>query len=180
MNTNAQSILWTVFLAMLVCAPVQAADTQVHVIPDSQLNQWWQTPSGYTNALPRYPIDALRKGVAGCVTAAFRINADGSVSNERIWKSHLNVALANNPFSTSILAALQKWHFAPAATNDSHDPVYTYHVFTFTLLRLPEASRPPKTDTRTQVGKFRAKCEMTDFPQQVQAFIKSKQAGAKP
>jgi hypothetical protein len=77
---------------------------------------------------------------------------------------------------------LPRWHFVPTATNVQHDPVYTYEVFTHTAI-LIHGYGPAHDDNRRDkqlTDEIKAKCEMTDFPQQVQAFIKSQQADSKP
>lgn len=172
-NTNRFSVLAAI--AMLAfCFQSRAADDQVQVVSESNLKSFW-LPSRH-NPPPQYPIDAVKDGGEGCVAVAFEIHGDGSVSNERVWRSALNDANASGELKEAALFGVHKWHFEPAPANTNRDPVYTYAVVTFTLSNSDKWS---KYD-RERNAKNKAKCEMTDFPQQVQAMINSAQTGKKP
>lgn len=171
-------------VALTMCMSAQAADGQVHVVPDSQLQQWWQVAPGQKNAQPQYPPNP---GQEGCVTVAFMIHSDGTVSNERAWHSEWSDAKSSKQYNQLALQAVHQWHFAPTAANTTRDPVYTYRVFTLTLSlmhSMPGVTSMPNHSDRVRAQQrentINAKCEMTDFPQQVQAMINSAQAGKKP
>ena len=170
------------FLATLgACLSAHAADGQVHVVPDSQLQQWWQAAPGQENPPPQFPPNPDQEG---CVAVAFMIHSDGTVSNERVWRSVWSDFQSKNQYNNYYLRVVHQRRFTPAATNEAHDPVYTYLVFTWTTSLVPFGTpKPNHTDqlrVRQHEDAVKAKCEMTDFPQQVQAMINSTQAGKKP
>lgn len=173
-SVNARTLLLVVLLAA-VCNPLQAADTQIHVVPEAQSQQWWQ-PSVNHNPPPQYPIEAIKSGLEGCMAVAFEIHGDGSVSNERLWRDETPRFHETRAWEQATLLAVHQWHFEPAPTNTNRDPVYTYAVVTFTL---SDGEKWTKYDKQRN-EKNKAKCEMTDFPQQVQTMINSAQAGKKP
>ena len=116
---------------------------------------------------------------------AFLIHSDGTVSNERVWRSVWSAFESKNQYNNFFLRVMHQRRFTPAATNEAHDPVYTYQVFTWTLSLVPFGVTP-KPNSADQLraqqheDTIKAKCEITDFPQQVQAMINSAQAGKKP
>ena len=110
------------------------------------------------------------------MAVAFEIHSDGSVSNERLWRDETLRFHKTKAWEQATLLAVHQWHFEPAPTNASRDPVYTYTTVTFTL---SNGSKWTQSD-KERDDKNKAKCEMVDFPQQVQAMINSAQAGKKP
>lgn len=172
---SANARLFLLVLVAAVCNPLQAADNQIHVIPEAQLQQWWQ-PSANHNPPPQYPIEAIKSGVEGCMAVAFEIHSDGSVSNERLWRDKTPRFHETKAWEQATLLAVHQWHFEPAPANANRDPVYTYTTITFTL---SNGSKWTKYD-KERDNKNKTKCEMADFPQQVQAMINSAQAGKKP
>jgi TonB family protein len=171
-KADARTFWLIALLAAVVCGPLHAADNQVRVIPDSQLKQWWQATHANHNAIPQYPIDAIREGVEGCMTVAFEIQGDGSVSNERIWRDETPKFHETKAWEQATLLTIHQWHFVPAPANKERAPVYTYQVVTFTM--------GGDADNPSRDSEIKAKCEMTDFPQQVQAMINTKKARQKP
>ena len=172
-TANARPYLLMMLFAVVICEPLQAADDQVHVISASELDQWWQAAAG-GNPEPTYPPLI----VEGCVAVAFEIHGDGSVSNQRVWRSAWTDATLGRQVEQAALQAVPHWRFVPAPANESHDAVYTYHIFTNTLSRIdpmpgtspmPTASDRHRAERRSDENE--AKCEMTDFPQQVEAMI---------
>jgi len=174
-SAHARSFLLAA-LVVTACNPLRAADSQIHVVPESDLKEWWQSPSPNHNAPPQYPIEALKSGVEGCMAVAFEIQTDGSVSNERLWRDETPRFHETKAWEQATLLAVHQWHFEPAPANTNRDPVYTYAVVTFTL---SNGDKWTKYD-KERDDNNKAKCEMTDFPQQVQAMINSAQAGKKP
>lgn len=174
-STNARSFLLVVLVAA-ACNPLHAADNQVRVVPESQLDQWWQAAPTNHNSLPQYPVEALKSGVEGCMAVAFEIQSDGSVSNERLWSDKTPKFRETKAWEQATLLAVHQWHFEPAPANANRDRVYTYAVVTFTL---SNGEKWTKYDKERDANN-KAKCEMTDFPQQVQAMIDSAQADKKP
>ena len=63
-------------------------------------------PDVVSGPQPVYPRDALRDGVAGEVTVAFTINADGSVSGASVVSSN-----PRRVFDSAALEAIRKWKF---------------------------------------------------------------------
>jgi TonB family protein len=174
-STNARSFLLAALVAA-ICNPLHAADSQIRVVPESGLNEWWQAPSPNHNLPPQYPIDAIKSGVEGCMAVAFEIQRDGSVSNERLWSNKTPKFRETKAWEQATLLAVHQWRYVPAPANTSRDPVYTYAVVTFTLSNGEKWTEYDKERNESN----KAKCEMTDFPQQVQAMINSAQAGKKP
>lgn len=170
------------FLATLgACLSAHAADGQVRVVPDSQLQQWWHLAQSEDPPLPSFSPDHLPEG---CVAIAFMIHSDGTVSNERVWRSVWSDFQSKNQYNNYYLRVVHQRRFTPAATNEAHDPVYTYQVFTWTSSLVPFGTPKPNHSDQLRVRQHedavKAKCEMTDFPQQVQAMINTAQAGKKP
>ncbi|WIG56310.1 MAG: Thioredoxin reductase [Rhodanobacteraceae bacterium] len=164
-KTNRWGVLFAIAI-LAFCSHTLAADDQVQVVSESDLKSFW-LPS-HDNPPPQYPIDAIKAGAQGCVAVALEIHSDGSVSNVRVWHSDLtNVSARKEIEQSAMLSAIQS-HFVPAPMNKQRTSVYTYQVVTFSL------------NTALFMEKLKAKCEMTDFPQQVQAMINSTQAGKKP
>ena len=175
-NTKLRSMMPLAMCGLIFCGASLAADDQVHIIPESDLKQWWLPLPGSHNPPSQYPIDAIKDGGEGCVAVAFEIHDDGSVSNERVWRSALNDANASVELKQAALLGVHQWRFVPAPANTEHAPVYTYQVVTFTLSNSPVSTENDKK----RMNEIKAKCEMTDFPQQVQATINSAQTGKKP
>lgn len=168
--------------ALGVCLSAHAADGQVHVVPDSQLQQWWQAVPGQEDPQPQFPPNHDQEG---CTAIAFMIHSDGTVSNERVWHSAWSDLMSKNQYNQLFLRVMHQRRFRPAATNITHDPVYTYQVFTLTLSLVPWGVTPKPSHSdqlraQQHENTIKAKCEITDFPQQVQAMINSSQAGKKP
>ena len=63
-------------------------------------------PDLISSVQPTYPRDALRDGVAGEVTVAFTVNADGSVSGASVVSSN-----PRRVFDNAALEAIRKWKF---------------------------------------------------------------------
>lgn len=154
------------------CVQAQAADNQVQVVSETDLKSFWLQDTAHPNPPPQYPIGAIRSGAEGCVAVALEIHGDGNVSNVRVWHSDLTNVYPRKEVERSAMLAATQWHFVPAPGNKERTPVYTYVVVTFTL----------GNGVRDQhrENEVKAKCKMTDFPQQVQAMINSAQAGKKP
>lgn len=169
---NALWCLLAALFVVLISKPLHAADDQVNVVPASELKLWWQVDSASPNSSPPYPVEALRDGGEGCVAVAFEIHSDGSVSNERVWHSGLTGANSIKELEQAALLTVHQWRFAPAATNASHASVYTYQTITFTLV----GSDKWTGQDQQHHDELEAKCNVPDFPQQVQAMA---QAAAK-
>lgn len=168
-----------VFLCLAgACAPLLAAGDQIHVIDESEMQHWWHVPAGSQNPAPPYPIDAIRRGVEGCMVVAFEINRDGSVSNERVWLDKIPQFSGRKAMERAALLAVHQWRFAPVAENTNREAVYTYHTFTYTL----SGSSKWTTYDQQHEDKLKATCKVPDFPQQVQAMINAntQAANAKP
>ena len=182
-KVNISLYLSMTVLVVAVCNPLRAADDQVRVVPDSELNQWWQAVPG-GNPEPQFPPLA----VSGCIAVAFEIHEDGSVSNERVWQRAWTDANLGSQLEQAALGVLPHWRFIPAPANTNHDAVYTYQVFTNTLSLIadpmPGAPPMPTASDRHRVERQQeqaeAPCKMSDFPQQVQAMINSGKTGEKP
>ena len=106
---------------------------------------------------------------------AFEVHGDGSVSNERAWRSALTGGNSSKELQQIALLGVHRWRFVPAATNASHASVYTYQIVTFTLT----GSSPKWTEYDQQRhDELEAKCNVPDFAQQVQTMMNAA-SGAK-
>jgi len=101
------------------------------------------------------------------MAVAFEIQSDGSVSNERVWRTTLATSLESKRLERGVLLAMHQSHFVPAPANKNNNPVYTYKIFTYGWI--PWGSDDHEIQRRGREDE--AKCEMKDFPQQVQAMI---------
>lgn len=70
---------------------------------------------------PRYPVDALRSGIAGEVLVELTVGTDGSVTSARILR-----ATPARTFDREALAAVKRWRFEPVAA-----PVTTRRTLAF-------------------------------------------------
>lgn len=70
-------------------------------------------PRLVTDAIPRFPLIAINRGIAGSVVVAFTVLPDGSVSNARVQS-----ATPEGVFDNAALSAAVRWRFSPS--DDSH------------------------------------------------------------
>ncbi len=63
-----------------------------------------------TTVLPRYPLEALRKGQAGVVTVRFDVSPEGHPENPRVERSE-----PQNVFDRATLQALSHWRYPTLA-----------------------------------------------------------------
>ncbi|MBS0432344.1 MAG: hypothetical protein JSS21_08090, partial [Proteobacteria bacterium] len=131
-NANVRPYLLLMIFAIAACKPLQAADDQVRVVPASELGQWWQVVPGHDPQPPH--LDMAQPLETGCIAVAFEIQGDGSVSNERVWRTTLTDSLAGKRLERGALQAMHQSRFLPAPANKNNSAVYTYYVFTFTLI----------------------------------------------
>lgn len=158
---------------LAIGAPGWARAPMVHIIPGSELDQWWQPDRASPNVPPAPTRAMLRAGLEGCVAVAFQVDGDGSVSHERIWKTTFPDSRERKGLEAAVLDAVHRWHFIPAAGNAARDEVYTTLPITFTV-----GDDTADTDAaKAATQKLGAPCNIPDFPQQVQAMINSGQAG---
>lgn len=169
-KANAWLYLPMTILVMAVCSPLRAADDQVRVVPASELEQWWQVAPGHELNL------GPQRDLQGCVAVAFEIHGDGTVSNERIWNPSSVPIWTLWSVTNNALQLARQWRFVPAPTNKTHAAIYTYASVTYTLGN--GFSRAQLDEFKSD--KFRLKCEVPDFVQQVQAMINSEKIGSKP
>src|SRR6185437_8457535 len=170
-NANAGRCLLVALFVVLISGPLHAADDQVHVVPASELDQWWQLAPGY--GPPQSPApDPSQPIPTGCMVIAFEIHSDGSVSNERVWRTTLTNSLQDERVKRGVLRAMHQSRFVPVPANQNESPVYTYKVFTYDWIRQGSDDREAERVSRETASK----CDIPDFPQQVQAMV---QAAAK-
>jgi periplasmic protein TonB len=63
---------------------------------------------GVSTPQPNYPLDALRSGTTGKVTATFTVNPDGRVGNVRIVKS-----TPRGVFDRTVEDTVSRWRYQP-------------------------------------------------------------------
>lgn len=102
------------------------------------------------------------------MAVAFEIHSDGSVSNERVWRTTLTNALSDQQLKHYVLRDLHRWHFVPAPANQSESPVYTFNLFVYGAVYSGDDS-----DDQRTAREGAAKCDIPDFPQQVQAMAQA-------
>ena len=72
------------------------------------------------NDYPRYPTDAARKGISGCVDFSFVINSEGRAQNIQVIK-----AIPDSTFIRSATKSLKKFRWQPTELNDERQPAIT-------------------------------------------------------
>ena len=166
-----------IVFTLLVCGLSQATDDHVRVVPESSLSLWWQPDPVTPNQAPKYPLEALQANVEGCVVVAFEIHGDGSVSNERLWRSVFTNVRSDKRIEQASLLALHQWRFIPAVANKGRSSVYTYHIFTYVVSGPQWTANDERRDRE-----LKSKCEISDFAQQVQNMTDaaSRAKGGKP
>lgn len=80
-------------------------------------------PRLITDAVPRYPLSALRRGIEGRVRVAFTIEPDGSVSAPRLVS-----ASPAGVFDEAAIAAAKRWRFEPGATAVNTSRVLDFYL----------------------------------------------------
>jgi TonB family protein len=165
LTKSVQSGLLIAIFASTIIGSSWAADDDVRVVPESELKLWWQSDPSSSNLPAVYPVEALRNTVESCVAVAFEIHSDGTVSNERVWNSNLTDPTVGKQLRQSALLTAHQWRYVPAPANTGRTPVYTYLVITFILKGGYRGSGSARE------AKLKSQCEMSDFPQQVQAMI---------
>ncbi|HEX5961191.1 MAG TPA: energy transducer TonB [Rhodanobacteraceae bacterium] len=138
------------------------------IIPENQTEQWWVADS--KNPAPRYPREAARYGMEGCIAIAFAIHADGSVTPVELLKSAWTVRKPgmSAEFSRRLIHSVAQWRFTPAPQNVSRAPLLTYTVTTFTLFPLGE---PSASAQKTMTARMQAKCAVSNFAQDMQKLF---------
>lgn len=72
------------------------------------------------NDYPRYPIDAARKGISGCVDFSFVINSEGKAQNIKVIKT-----VPDSTFIRSATKSLKNFRWQPTALNPVRQPAIT-------------------------------------------------------
>jgi protein TonB len=70
---------------------------------------------------PEYPIEALRAGTTGKVTATFTVNPDGHVTNVRIVKS-----TPRGVFDGTVKNTVGRWRFQPVDASQEVTRTFTF------------------------------------------------------
>ena len=83
----------------------------------SALEEMWVVSK---NDYPRYPIDAARKGISGCVEFSFVINSEGKAQNIQVIK-----AIPDSTFIRSATKSLKNFRWQPAELNSLRQPAIT-------------------------------------------------------
>ncbi|MEH6384135.1 MAG: energy transducer TonB [Colwellia sp.] len=93
----------------------------------STLAQYWKVSKRVD---PKYPINAARQNISGCVEVLIGINEKGEVDGYKINKSY-----PKRVFDQSTQAALMAWKYEPTKENVSHQPVLTLIQMDFQVKR---------------------------------------------
>lgn len=83
----------------------------------SALEEMWVVSK---NDYPRYPIDAARKGISGCVDFSFVINSEGKAQNIQVIK-----AIPDSTFIRSATKSLKNFRWQPTELNSLRQPAIT-------------------------------------------------------
>lgn len=148
-------------------SPSGPAAEAFRIVTEDLTKQWWIAAK--SNPAPKYPLDAVRDNVQGCIAIAFAIHADGSTTPIQLIKHFWTVY---NPgisaqFKQLMIRSVAQWHYAPAPANVSRAPVLTYAVATFTL------GPPNASNQQAESDRMKAKCEVTNFAQDMQKLLGS-------
>lgn len=81
-----------------------------------------ELPEAVFTPAPDYPAAAARRGIIGAVTAGFRVNIDGSVSDVEIIGS-----VGGELFQEEVTRTLLSWRFEPPADGRDIGAVQTFH-----------------------------------------------------
>lgn len=79
-------------------------------------NYWVVTNRSY----PKYPVNAARKGISGCVEFSFVIDKLGKAQNIQIINS-----VPENTFNKAAMKSMKEFRWAATKNNDSLQPVLT-------------------------------------------------------
>ncbi|HEY3521470.1 MAG TPA: energy transducer TonB [Rhodanobacteraceae bacterium] len=125
---------------------VVAADSDLRAVPPDQINHYWlRTNTELDVDVPNFGKN-LDKPTCSAVT--YVIGSDG-VTRDIVVRRTVPVG----DLSLVAKSAVADLHYAPAADNDSREPVFTYIVMPFNL--------PPDPAAR---AKITAACKLADFP----------------
>ncbi|MBD3587360.1 energy transducer TonB [Salinimonas sp. HHU 13199] len=72
------------------------------------------------NDYPRYPQDAAKKGISGCVDFSFVINSEGKAQNIQVIK-----AIPDSTFIRSATKSLKNFRWQPTELNSVRQPAIT-------------------------------------------------------
>ncbi|MEE2002584.1 energy transducer TonB [Alkalimonas sp. MEB108] len=91
---------------------------------------------------PKYPIDAARKGLSGCVDLIVGINSDGRLGGYKVKKSY-----PEGVFDEHAAAALTHWKWVATEINSDKTPVLTSIQLDFMV-----SGSKNKTESENQCG----------------------------
>lgn len=81
------------------------------------INEYWIVKR---RVEPRYPSEAARDRVSGCVDMTLGIDSEGKLMGVKVIKSY-----PDGVFDNYAVAALSKWKWVPTAANNDRMPVLT-------------------------------------------------------
>ncbi|MBQ4856977.1 energy transducer TonB [Pseudoalteromonas sp. MMG007] len=85
-----------------------------------------------TRTEPRYPVEAARKNLAGCVELITIINSEGKAQGYKVLSSY-----PKGLFDKAAAQSLNTWSWLPTAANTAKEPVLTHIRIDFTLTSKP-------------------------------------------
>ncbi|QYK04503.1 energy transducer TonB [Shewanella zhangzhouensis] len=119
-------------VGLLVLAGCQTLDTNPYKPGYKDLSVERDERGSYWNATkivsPSYPREAVRLSQNGCVQMVVSINAEGKVDGYQIKNSY-----PEDLFVDSMVNAIGKWDWAPAAHNSEKMPAVQHLYFDFKL-----------------------------------------------
>lgn len=145
-----------------------AAAEAFRIVPEDQIKQWWIGAKG--NPAPKYPLDAVRDNVQGCIAIAYTIHANGTATPlhpiKGFWTEH--EPAVNKQIEQRAIGSVAHWHFSPAPENASRAPVLTFTVFAFTVGAPSTIAEQP-----AKANRMKAKCAVSNFAQDMQKLLGS-------
>ncbi|QJR79746.1 energy transducer TonB [Alteromonas pelagimontana] len=80
---------------------------------------------------PKYPVNAARDNISGCVDFRFIIDREGRATNIQVIK-----AIPHRAFIPSATESLKKFRWEPTENNSTHQPVVTTLQLEFIINRI--------------------------------------------
>lgn len=103
---------------------------------DEQVKEYWISQK----VAPQYPRRALRKGIQGCTTVAYGIQADGTTVDHKI------LVTSSKLFEKPSLDAARQFQYKPTERNAERIAAVTTNTFTYEISDGNESKRSTLAD----------------------------------
>jgi hypothetical protein len=151
-------------LAACLAVSAMAQADGPRVLGEEDVKQLWAIKNAKV-ALPKYPTEAVRRHMTGCVAVAFRINADGSTSDHTVLRSHFvgGDKLLEQKFDDLAIKSAKTQRYGSTNLNKAKEPVYTYSHYAFSTTD----DGAGEETTREASAKAAEPCKIEDFAGEV-------------